>query len=610
MCGIAAVFHAGGRVAEQTLMNATRALRHRGPDGQQSWLSSDEEVGLAHTRLAIIDLTTGDQPLANEDGSLRLVVNGEFYGYEAVRGQLRQAGHRLATATDSEIALHLYEDLDHGFLDRLRGEFALVLWDERRRRLLAARDRFGIKPLYYATVGGALYLASEVKALRAMGVPLAWDREAVQQMLLLGILSPSRSLFQGVSQIPPGHCLLAGESGLTIERYWDFRFPGPDEPPPAENDLDIIQDFHSTLDEAVSLRLRADVPVGCYLSGGLDSSSVLGLASRHASQPLDAFTVVFDHASYDESAVAEETARLCGAHWHPLRIGYRDLADHFADTVWHVEGLLANGNSVAKFLLSRAAAQAGIKVVLTGEGSDEVLAGYALFQKDLVPAAGGASSLGSGFGFMPAWLAAQMANGERHRSLLAPHFLAEAVARNGLSQLLHELDPPAALGTWDPLPRSLYLWAKTVLPNYVLAAGGDRVEMANAVEGRPPFLDHQVVERAARLPSRLLFAGGTEKHVLREAVRPLLTDAVYRRRKQPFLAPPASLELAGPFFECLRELLSGPGLDALPFCDAGRVQAQVEGLASQPPAFRATLDSVLMKIASLVVLGQRFRLSA
>lgn len=608
MCGIAAVFHPGGRVAEQTLRNATEALRHRGPDGQRCWLSPDESVGLAHARLAIIDLETGDQPLANEDGSLRLVVNGEFYGYEAIRDELQQAGHRLATATDSEIALHLYEDLDLGFLDCLRGEFALVLWDQRQRRLTAARDRFGIKPLFYTTVRGALYLASEVKALQAMGVPLAWDHEAVHQLTMLGALSPSRSLFKGVFQIPPGHCLLAGESGLRLQRYWDFRFPGQGEAPPAASDLDIIQDFRSTIEEAVSLRLRADVPVGCYLSGGLDSSSVLGLAARHASRPLDAFTVVFDHASYDESAVAEETARLCGAHWHPLRISYRDLADHFADTVWHVEGLLANGNSVAKFLLSRAAAEAGIKVVLTGEGSDEVLAGYALFQKDLVPAASGASGPGVGLGFMPAWLAAQMANGERHRWLLAPAFLAEAAAQDGPGLLVRELDPPAALETWDPLPRSLYLWAKTVLPNYILAAGGDRVEMANSVEGRPPFLDHEVVERAARLPSRLLFAGGAEKYVLREAVRPLLTDAVYRRRKQPFLAPPASLELRGPFFECLRALLSGPGLEALPFCDAARVRAEVADLESRPSAVRLTLDPVLMKLASLVVLGQRFGL--
>ncbi len=606
MCGIAAVFHPGGRVAPQTLSDAAAALRHRGPDGQRCWLSPDESVGLAHARLAIIDLETGDQPLANEDGSLRLVVNGEFYGHEAIRDELQQAGHRLATATDSEIALHLYEDLGLSFWKRLRGEFALVLWDQRQRRLTAARDRFGIKPLFYATVRGALYLASEVKALRAMGVPLAWDHEAVHQLTMLGALSPSRSLFKGVFQIPPGHCLLAEVSGSRLRRYWDIPFPDGQAAAPAESDEELTRDFGSALDDAVRLRLRADVPVGCYLSGGLDSSSVLGLASRHASRPLDAFTVVFDHASYDESKLAEETARFCGAVWHPLRITGRDLADHFADTVWHVESLLSNGNSVAKLLLSRAAAQAGVKVVLTGEGSDEVLAGYALFQKDLAPSSSGLLSLD--LGFTPAWLEAQVKNGERHRSLLAPAFLAGLAARNGWDELLREVDAPGALGTWEPLRRSLYLWAKTVLPNYILAAGGDRVEMAHSVEGRPPFLDHEVVERAARLPSPLLFGGGTEKYVLRQAARPVLTDAVYRRRKQPFLAPPASLELRGPFFECLRALLSGPGLEALPFCDAARVRAEVADLESRPPAVRLTLDPVLMKLASLAVLGQRFGL--
>ncbi len=608
MCGIAAVFQAAGGVTEDALARAARALRHRGPDGQKCWRSPGEEVGLAHTRLAIIDLATGDQPLANEDGSLRLVVNGEFYGYEAIRSQLQLAGHRLSTATDSEIALHLYEDHGLEFLGHLRGEFALVLWDERRRRLLAARDRFGIKPLYYATSGGVLYLASEVKALQAMGVPLAWDQGAVWQMLVLGVLSPGRSLFHGVSQVPPGHCLLADASGVRLERYWDLQYPAQGETPPPGSDRDLIEGFHSTLAEAVSLRLRADVPVGCYLSGGLDSSSVLGLAARHLGRPLDAFTLVFDHASYDESAVAEETARLSGARWHPLRISTRDLADHFAETVWHVEGLLVNGNSVAKFLLSRAAAQAGIKVVLTGEGSDEVLAGYALFQKDLSGPVGGEPDPGSGLGFRPAWLRAQVQNGERHRSLLSPAFLHEGATQAELAKLLSSLDPPGALATWEPLSRSLYLWAKTVLPNYILAAGGDRVEMAHGVEGRPPFLDHQVAERAAELPSRLLFAGGTEKYVLREAARYVLSDTVYRRRKQPFLAPPASLELAGSFFECLRDLLFGPGLDALPFCDAARVRAEMAGLEAQPPVVRQTLDSVLTKLASLVVIGQRFHL--
>ena len=608
MCGIAAVFRPGGRVAKETLLQATAALRHRGPDGQGYWLSPNGEAGLAHARLAVIDLETGDQPLASEDASQQLVVNGEFYGYQAIRNQLLQAGHRLTTTTDSEIALHLHQDLGLGFLDRLRGEFALVLWDQVQRRLVAARDRFGIKPLYYATVGGGLYLASEVKALRAMGVPMAWDQEAVRQLLMLGILAPSRSLFMDVFQIPPGHCLVADRSGLRLQRYWDLPFPGRGEAPPAESDDDLIQGYRLALEEAVSLRLRADVAVGCHLSGGLDSSSVLGFASRHARAPLDAFTVGFEHAAYDESRVAEQTARLCGAVWHPLRITYQDMADHFADAVWHAEGVLSNGNTVAKFLLSRAVRDAGVKVVLTGEGADETLAGYSMFQRDIAPSPGEAAGLSPPIDFTPFWLQAQIKSAERHASLFSPSFLGGLAARDGWGEVLKGLDPAGAFRDWTPLSQSLYLWAKTVLPNYILAVAGDRMEMAHAVEGRTPFLDHVLVERAARLPARLLFAAGTEKFVLREAARSVLTDTVYRRRKQPFFAPAACLDPQGALFACLCDVLAGPGLDSLPFFQPASVRAEVRDLATKPPAARLTLDSVLMKVASLVLLGQHFGL--
>src|SRR4029079_14576181 len=280
MCGIVAMFSRSRPVSPAVLESATQRLYHRGPDGQRHWISSDERVGLGHARLSIIDLATGDQPIASQDGRKHIIVNGEFYDYESTQRKLERAGHHLRTRSDSEIALHLYEDLGVQCLNELRGEFAFVLWDENRRPLFAARDRFGIKPLFYALHNETLYLASEVKALFAAGVPARWDAESVAQSVEYGG-HQVRTLFDGVFQVPPGHYLIATDRHFQLVSYWDFNYQPTAEPVKQRSDADYIAEFRHVLEEAVLLRLRADVPVGCYLSGGLDSCAVLGLAAKH-----------------------------------------------------------------------------------------------------------------------------------------------------------------------------------------------------------------------------------------------------------------------------------------------------------------------------------------
>src|SRR5215472_6922745 len=270
MCGIAAIFSPHRRVVPGAIERATRSLYHRGPDGQRHWISADGRVALGHARLSIIDLTTGDQPIASEDERIRIVVNGEFYGYEAIQRELEDLGHRLRTRSDSEIALHLYEELGTQCLHRLRGEFAFVLWDETNRTIFAARDRFGIKPLFYAFHDDTLYLASEAKALFAAGVPANWDAESVYHCVEYGG-HQVRTLFDGVFQVPPGHYLIATDKHIQLHRYWDFDYPVVDRAASLRSDADYAAEFRQSLEEAVRLRLRADVPVGCYLSGGLDS---------------------------------------------------------------------------------------------------------------------------------------------------------------------------------------------------------------------------------------------------------------------------------------------------------------------------------------------------
>ncbi len=641
MCGIVAMYSARGPIPADTLERATLRLAHRGPDGQRTWLSDDHRVGLGHARLSIIDLATGDQPIAAEDEALQIVVNGEFYDFERAQRDLEGRGHRLRTRSDSEIALHLYEDLGTACLRDLRGEFAFVLWDGPNDTLFAARDRFGIKPLYYTTHRGTLYLASEIKALLAAGVPARWDRAAFfQANHFIGTPTPpDRTLFEGIYSVPPGHYLLASGEQVRLIRYWDFDYPVADDARQLGPDAEYAERFRHALDEAVRLRLRADVPVGCYLSGGLDSCAVLGLAATHRIDPIRAFTLTFDRADYDEGAIAREMAAHAGADFHPIPIRQSDLADRFADATWQAETLFVNAHGVAKYLLSRAVRDAGYKVVLTGEGSDEILAGYAHFRRDQVlsnaqgqdegavrqlleqlqannPVSRGLllpdgetpplASVRRALGFVPSWLEAPATVATRLRALFAPDFAAEFAGRDPYRVFLNGLDVAGQLTGREPVNQSLYLWSKTMLPSYILAVLGDRMEMAHSVEGRVPFLDHHVVELVRDLPISQKIRGMTEKYVLREAARPVLSATVYGRQKHPFLAPPAALAPGERLYELVQETLRGPVMASLPFYNPAKVVALLDDLPALGDDARTALDPVLMILLSACCLHQRY----
>lgn len=641
MCGIAAIFSRQAPIAPATIERATRSLYHRGPDGQRHWISDDGRVALGHARLSIIDLATGDQPIASEDERTRIIVNGEFYDFEAIQQELERGGHRLRTRSDSEIALHLYEDIGLQCVHRLRGEFAMVLWDERNRTMVAVRDRFGIKPLFYAWHDAALYLASEVKALFAAGVPARWDADSVSHSVEYGG-HQTRTLYDGVCQVPPGHYLIATDRHIQLHQYWDFNYPaaGDVRQRPAD---DYVAEFRHALEEAVRLRLRADVPVGCYLSGGLDSCAVIGLAARHHPDPIRAFTLTFDRPDYDEEREAREMATRVGAEFHPIPIGQDDLADHLADAVYQAEAFCLNAHGVAKFLLSRAVRDAGYKVVITGEGSDEILGGYAHFRRDMLmynregqePAAlaamlqqladlnpvsrglllpHGASKpldhVKRRLGFVPSWLETFSARAAKMDALFSTDFLRRAGSRESYGPLLNELDVRGQLGGRDPVHQSLYLWSKTMLPSYILTTLGDRMEMAHSIEGRVPFLDHHVVEVIRSQPVNQKINGMTEKYVLREAVRDVVTDTVYRRQKHPFLSPPATLNPTGKLNAMVQDTLRGPMLGSLPFFDQKKVIDLLDRLDTMDEGSRVANDQVLMIVVSACILQERFGLGA
>jgi asparagine synthase (glutamine-hydrolysing) len=643
MCGIAAFFSSGKCISTEMLRRATTTLHHRGPDSQGIWLSPNLRVGLGHARLSIIDLTTGDQPIANEDKSIHIVVNGEFYDFERQRRELEERGHLFRTRSDSEIALHLYEEFGAHCMQHLRGEFAFVLWDDANQTLFAARDRFGIKPLYYAVHDGTLYFASEVKALFAAGVPARWDHEYFYQHAT-GPAMSDRTLFDGVHQVPPGHYLTASPGGMRVLRYWEFSYPSASElAADSRDERSYIEEFAAVFEEAVRLRMRADVPVGCYLSGGLDSCAVLGFAARLSRSPIQAFTLTFDQAAYDEGDIAREMATRAGANFHPIPIKQSDIADHFADAIWHSETLFSNGHGASKYLLSRAVRNAGYKVVFTGEGSDEIFGGYVHFRTDLLqhntrgqdaaevqrllqqlekansvslgllmPAGqtGSLESVERLLGFVPGCLKVFAAQGQQRLTLFNADFKAQFAGRDSARLFLDGLDVPAVLNGRDPLNKSLFVWAKSFLPNYILNLLGDRMEMAHSIEGRVPFLDHRVVECVCRAPVSLKIRGMTEKYLLREAAKPLITETVYRRQKHPFLSPPVTTVPAERFHQMMQDTLRGPALGSLPFYDQKKIVALLDQLPAMSDSDRVGWDPVLMSVLSACVLQKRFGLGS
>jgi asparagine synthase (glutamine-hydrolysing) len=632
VCGIVGVVGLDGPVGASeraALGRAMGAMGRRGPDGSGDWAHEGGGAALGHVRLAIIDPEGGAQPIANEDGRVVAVVSGEFYGFEEQRVALEARGHRFRSKCDAELLVHLYEERGPDCLDDLRGEFAFLLYDARDRLLFAARDRFGVRPLCYAEHGGRIWLASEAKGLFAAGVPAAWDETSLEQALQMQYPSPERTLFRGVRSLEPGHLLLVSGGALRTRSYWDLNYPRePAGPEPAEGEA--IEAVRAALADAVRVRLRADVPVAFQLSGGVDSGAVVALAARLGREAPPCFTIGFDDAAYDERKAAAELAAHAGGELHVIGAPGAALVEAFVPAVEQGEGLAINGHIAAKFLLSRAVRDAGYKVVLTGEGADEVFAGYAHLRHDLWAGDGGEGGearlarlaaenrasagimLPSGpalsldavrarLGFVPAWLAAKATLGARVGALLsggagrAPRFDAYRLFLAGV-------DVGGQLEGRVRVHQSLYLWTKTALGGYILRTLGDGMEMAHGVEGRLPFLDHRLFELARSLPVSLKIREGVEKYVLREACGPFLPASTRARQKHPFLAPP----FAGVARGLMHDLLRPPYLPAA--FDGARVRAALDGLGGLPAAEQSALDPALCLAASAAVLQRRYRL--
>lgn len=638
MCGIVAIVSQEKPVDRAALLAARSTLRHRGPDGEGAWFSTCGRVALGHSRLAVMDLESGGQPLSNEDSSVWLVSNGEFYGFESIKRDLESRGHRFRTRSDAEIALHLYEERGIDCLEELRGEFAFILWDQRERRLLAVRDRFGIKPLCYASVGGNFLIASEAKALFALGAPRAWDNLSFYHVARHQYLPSSRTMFEGISQLPPGHFLLASDRGLEIRRYWDLDYPREDSPAREQTPESLIEEFKARLDEAVKLRLRSDVPVAFSLSGGLDSSAVVALAGKYGAEPAQCFTLGFEEKDYDERSAAKRTAAYLGAHLQLVSVRQQEILEHISEAVYYSEGLGINGQLIAKFLLAREVRRAGFKVLLSGEGADELLAGYAHLKRDLYLAAAMPEiqkasflqrlelenriscgvmlpgedspcldSLRARLGFVPSFLQAKAAFGLQLMQLLNPDYQSRFTDLDPFEELVKSFDD-SQLENRHPLHQSSYLWTKLALGNYILRTLGDGVEMAHSVESRLPFLDHTLFEFCRTLPLEMKVRGTVEKHILREALRQDLPEAVYNKPKHPLLAPPLSRFASRALQSSIQERLQ-IYLKNSPLFDGAKVLAWFKEIVRADPFRQQRAEPVLMTILCACSLQEGFGLA-
>ncbi len=592
MCGIAGIYARSGQLASPELLLAMAGeLHHRGPDGVGLYL--DGRFGMSNTRLAIVDLAGGDQPLSNEGGRYWVMQNGEIYNYVELQDELRSLGHRFETSSDTEVIAHAYDEWGAGCLPRLNGDFAFAVWDRREQELFLARDRFGVRPLFLAEIDGDLCFASEAKALfRHPASRRELDPLGLVEAFTTWSILPDRSAFVGVRELAPAHYLRLGPNGLLEEkRWWDLEFPrvGDEE---SKGESELAAELLDLLTDATRIRLRADVPVAAYLSGGLDSSLTAALARSLYPETLNSFGIGFSDPLFDESRYQDRFVEDLGTSLTRVVVDSSDIAELLPRAVELSEKPTLRTALAPLLRLSGAVRDAGLKVVITGEGADELFGGYDIYRENKVRRFWARvpeselrpllftrlnEFLGKDLKRSGAFLAGfyrrgledtgdplyshrlRYANTARSLRLLQGDVL-ERAARDGdvLARVGDRL--PAGFGSLTPLGKAQYLEVMTFLDGYLLHSQGDRMLMGHSVEGRFPFLDYRVAEFAAALPDRLKVRWLEEKYLLRKVAAPLIPAEISARKKRPYRAPIASAFVGPAAPEYVRDVLSADRL--------------------------------------------------
>ena len=547
-------------------------LHHRGPDG--SGVHVDRACGLAHARLAILDLSGGAQPMELEGGELVITFNGEIFNYLELREELEQKhGRRFATRSDTETILHAYAVWGERCVERMIGQWSFALWDRKRERLFCARDRIGVRPFFWTLHGGRFLFASEVKALFAVpGVTRALDLHGLNEVLTFWCAVAPRTVWQGISELPPGCTLTidagaAGARRVEVRRYWQLDYSVDDSRGAAQ----CVEQLTELLLDATRIRLRADVPVGAYVSGGLDSSVIAGIVKRRTQTRLQTFSVTFEDPDYDESGFQREVVERLGTQHTAVHASNELIGSVFPELSWFMETPVVRSAPAPLYVLAGLVRKNGFKVVLTGEGSDEMLGGYDIFKeakvrrfcaqqpdsklrpqllRNLYPYMKSLQAQPDAylraffharpedlaspfFSHLPRWkLTGQI------KALLSREARAELARHDPIEELRARL--PREYAGWHGLARAQYLESTVLLPGYILSSQGDRPAMGKSIESRHPFLDVRVMDWAAKLPPRLKMNGLDEKHILKRAARDLVPPSVLARPKQPYRAPDAA----------------------------------------------------------------------
>jgi asparagine synthase (glutamine-hydrolysing) len=629
MCGIVGVLNLKDKppVESHIILNMLEMIRHRGPDG--IGIYRDTQIGLGNARLSIIDIEGGDQPIGNENESMWIVFNGEIFNYVELRYGLEALGHVFATNSDTEVVLHLYEEYGVDCLRRLNGQFAIAIWDSMQKSLFLARDRMGIRPLYYTVSSGCLIFGSEIKSILTYpNFQAEIDPQALAELFTFwSVLSPN-SIFRQVYQIPPGHYLISKKEDYSIKPYWSLNFN--------ENEMNRSREecqieFEELLVDAVRLRLRADVPVGAYLSGGIDSSITASIIRKYTQTPIDTFSISFSDPLFDESNYQEKMAELLGTNHQVIHCDYEQIATVFPQIIWHAETPILRTAPGPMFLLSKLVNENNYKVVLTGEGADEVLAGYDIFKEmkirlfwskqpesEIRPLLLGKlyqtiSSIGSSNEtYLRAFFGREMektdspfyshnirwSNSKRMRRFLGERF--QVVSKYDIN-----FDLPSDFNNWSPLAKAQYLEIVTFMTPYLLSSQGDRMTMANSVEGRYPFLDHRLVEFCNRLPANYKILGLKDKRMLREMGRRLLPPDIWERHKHPYRSPIHLCFFTTPRPEYFHQLLSKSSLRDTGYFDPLCVEQFIEKMENGKH-ISETDEMALVGILSTQMLDYQF----
>ena len=586
MCGIAGYFQLEGtRPPDRDLVvRMVSLIRHRGPDEFGAFL--DDKCVLGHARLSIIDLSTGQQPLCNEDETVWIAFNGEVYNYIELRPILESYGHQFRTHSDTEVIVHAYEQWGKDCLQYFNGQFSFAIYDSRAQSLFLARDRMGKRPLFYTIHDGRFYFASEIKALFAdPGISRRLDVEGLDQVFTWWTCAPPRTVFAGVNELEAGSCIEIKQGTIATSRYWSMQYPDS-----YDNMRSVdswAEELHALLVDSIRLRLRADVPVGAYLSGGLDSSAIASLVRSFTTNRLESFSIAFGDSAFDESNYQKQMADQLGTHHRSVQCNYDDIANCFPEIIWHTERPILRTAPAPMYLLSRLVNDCKFKVVLTGEGSDEIFGGYDIFKetkirhfwarnpdskwrslllKRLYPTLP-LSEVKSNY-FLEEFYKEGLADTDRYyfshmprikttsrvKDFYNAELKAKSVAANSLNAFAHTL--PTGFPNWHHVSKAQFLESKSLLSGYLLSSQGDRMAAANAVEGRYPFLDHRVIELAAQIPPHHKLFGLREKWVLKKAMKGALPEAILKRPKQPYMAPDSSCFTQAQSPAYVRELLS------------------------------------------------------